>query len=182
MTVALAERPPVAEPRPTPRQLLSAWYSEQIENRPGVDIATLHREAIKRFRNDDEFINALIRDSLRDLSWQELRAAIHRTRTKAQDAPNRNAEAVERSVVGFLSRWYESVGPRDYKPLFQLRRPELIECARHRRARAEGELRVASFEDALAGGLPNDETTVRDHYTDEQLEQIFNAHIEKEAR
>jgi hypothetical protein len=162
----------------SPQSLIREWLAREISGSPQVSLGDLLPLARERFGNDSEFREALIAFSLPMLVDTALQQVMlgNRRFTKTGVAYT-TPEEIERLKNVQLAQWYESASYSVHAPILRMTAPELDYAIGQRHKRAATELQRAAFLQELRDGLPDDETRVEDHYSDEQLAAIYSKHF-----
>jgi hypothetical protein len=169
---------------PSPRQVLRKWL-ESILNGGGYDITDLRTQAKAELLDDPAFseaaaaawIDEMIPEVVADAAHQRRRDIVH-----IYGNSIRSAEAVEQDVKAKLERWYERASESQHKSILDMSRPELIFSVSHREETVKSHLRVIKFERSLIKGLDNDRQIVRNRYSSEQIQGLWDAAFTEETK
>lgn len=163
------------ERRGTVRRIIRAWIEEAIDGRDVVDIDDLVTEAQADLRQDWDLLDALADEAIRDLVPPIARQVLGKERGMLPlgNGGFVSGDEMERRVAERLARWYEHVGETTHRSILQMNRTDLLFSAEHREVRAEGELRVARFERALAKGLKSSKQRVVERYSIEEIVSLW---------
>lgn len=167
----------------SPRGKLREWFEQRISEEPKLNIKVLEDEAKAVFLPDTEWVNAMFGPML----GTELRCLIGQFRRGPYpEAPPPEKKPKGPISVGDIqgrvdkrsaelgrkwSRYYEQTS-EGYFCILDMTRPQLLEAAKRRRANAEGVIKGADFDEAIAARLPNDKDKVKKKLSYEDLETI----------
>lgn len=164
----------------TPQALLRAWISEWAMDRPSFTNEEIRAAALIRFADDEDFLQALFENALPQMVTDAARQVFAKDRRHIVTASGvvSRASIAERAIS--TDGWLRWNGGREFAGALHVRlpdmtKPQLLEAATARRARASGELLQAAFLEAVAARMPDDGSRVRDHFNPTQLDNLMEA-------
>lgn len=162
----------------SPGAMVREWIRAAIEGRDEVSATDLIPAAELRFLDDPEFWNGVAMYLLPALVSDELVSVLSQKRGVSKYgrfymSDDKFEEAVA-SMRKRLSGWYENSLDSTHKVMLRMRKPELVYAINGRQTQVNGHVQAISFMEELAEGLPDDDVTVEEFYTDEALTNIYN--------
>jgi hypothetical protein len=159
--------------------MLASWFRVHAKGRTEFDMADEVAAAKRALRNDADFLDAVVEDAVAMLLPQVINSALSRDRRLVRTGERYVAKAdLEKVIMERLSKqWFENVGGSVHKAITACTRPELRYAREQREARVKTEQKIIAFEAKLEDGLPDDVTTVGDHYDAGALADIWKSTI-----
>jgi hypothetical protein len=164
----------------SPSQRVAALITAHLPAEGEVVIAEVAERVARDLVALDDVLLAWLRDRLADLVYNAVQVRIARTRRDGQGVLTVVATDDERTSttpVRVISRkidwlrWMEHVRDR-HIPLGQMRRPDLRAASRERIGRGHQEIERGALWAALADRLPDDATTVGDHFDNAAIDAL----------
>lgn len=165
--MAVAERVIANSSRLAVRQFIS----EILDGSESIDTLDVLRATREAFGEDHALREELFTEGIRALVVETIQSVTHQRRD--QRMLDRNARVTE-----MLATVFEPVGDNKRKSILTMTRRDLLHAASERKRQADGLLRWARLEVALAGEMPKSSlATVGEHFTEPQLKRIWDAHM-----
>lgn len=158
--------------RRSPRAQVAAAIHRFLAENAEVHIPTLTEQVMAEIKADDDFLDSFLRASLRPMIYDIASQAVARTRGLILFRDRIITREAFTTIV-FEQRkkfplWLEWT-PLGQKRLLDMRRPEVLAAAERREDRAAAEMARATWLRKIAEALPDDEHTVGEVLSDEQL-------------
>lgn len=165
----------------TPRQLLTKWVLEQIDNPFEVRIPELRDEARKLFLQDQGFKDALVEESMDAMLYQIVQQAVAESRQRPREQGlflledgqvlvhrNQLRRRASHKFAGFREHVHDR-----HVLVGEMRKRDLRIATAERESRGDVEYHYGRMWRYLTDALPNEEDQVNQHYSDEELDQIY---------
>lgn len=161
--------------RRSARAQVAAAINRFLTDNGEVHIPTLTEHVMTEIKADDEFLDSFLRQSLRPMVYEIASQAVARTRGLILFQDRMITREAFTTIV-FEQRkkfplWLEWT-PMGQKRLLDMRRPEVLQAAERREQRAAAEMARAGWLRKIAEALPDDEHTVGETLSDEELVRL----------
>lgn len=173
----------------TARAKLRAWFRDQIEERPEFEAPELAHEGVAWARQDQDYLDALLKELLWPMAYNEVLLAIRSTRTEGPepdpDIDPEEDDGEDPAPAPLHKFKYDSFRERTggrHMKLMDAVREELIAMAASRRKMAAPHLELADLYLELARRLKPGQK-VRDRFDASAIERIrLDIERRREAR
>lgn len=151
------------------------YLRAQIELAVGgsVHLPQLVAETLAHFGRDSSFVKRYWLEAASTAIYEQARLIVAATRDVSIE-PEHEGEGEQPRSRSVFARWTEHAGDAHFK-LMRMTRPQLEQAIAERSARVETEQKTIAFLSEIARYLEPGET-VRDHWTDVQLQTLARTH------
>lgn len=156
---------------------LKALLEAEIEGEASIVLPQLADRIAEMVLSDEELMSGLLAEIIRPYVYEQGKRIFAQTRNERvvelgdEVVARSKFEARARVVSSRFERWMEHADGR-YVNFMEMRKADLEEAARQRKARASTEMAVVEFELQLARKLKKGEK-VGDRFTPEQLDAMW---------
>lgn len=164
----------------TPLGMVRDWVREMADGRV-LNSEALSVSAAERFREDEEFTEALLTMSMPDLVYTAVRQVSREARTTVRSRVRRKTVVEENErVARMLRRWYEATADSVHKSLLSMTRADLLFAIERRQSQVNGHRFPMALMRSLAEGMEEpeegeeDPQVVSDRYSMDELESIVS--------
>jgi hypothetical protein len=172
--VRVADLPPADE---SARLRLRAWLQERRDSEDVLQQSELAREALEHFLPDASFTQALAREKLPAMVYEEAKRVIGTGRVHPDNEPSAERETHRGGVAAAKSkwhRWFEHVDDRHVR-LTAMTRGDLLRAAEEREQRGDGEYVKARHWRRLAADMETDWETVGQRFSEAEIDAALEA-------
>lgn len=161
----------------TPKAVVTAWISGEIEGKPIVDRSALVDAAVEHFAKDPAFVSAFLAQMLRPMIYEIAKQVMKR------DRPGEMIRELGAEIMAdgeFKKRakerasrwrdWLEHSGGTHIR-LMEMTKADLQRAAAERRQRGDVEYAYAELWDALSVRLEGNEK-VKERFTADEIERV----------
>ena len=163
-----------SDQQPTAQARIKAWVKEQKDGQTEIKAPELANLALQAFAADSELLLSLGRETLRTTVYRLALMTLAETRDGLADVSEDVTSAVPADRVAVLRKkfqdWMEH-SLDSHRSLLSMNREQLFAAAAERRDRANAEIEIAKFLEALGRRLKGKQT-VGERFKPEEIEFI----------